>query len=220
MSALFDETHRTLQDQFETRKVADKIEALAFHGEVSEEDKAFIESRDMFWLSTVTADGNPTVSYKGGDPGFVKVVDDKTIAFPSYDGNGMFFSVGNIVSSKRIGMLFMDLERPFRLRLQGEATVSDDDPLMEVFKEAQLIVRVSINQLFPNCPRYVHRYQKVQASKYVPRTGEETPFAGWKRIDLVQEDLPNRDKGGAEKAGGTIPIEQWFAMVGQGDQDA
>ena len=111
-------------------------------------------------------------------------------------------------------------EKPFRLRVQGEATVSDDDPLMSHFKEAQLIVRVSVNQLFPNCPRYVQRYQKNQASRYVPRQDAETPFAGWKRIDIIQEDLPAKDQGRADKAGGTMPIEEWFAKAAQGDPDA
>lgn len=220
MSRIYGPNHRSLQDRFDTRRIADKIEAIAVQPELSESDRAFVESRDMFWLSTVDDQGRPTVSYKGGDPGFVKAVDGKTLAFPCYDGNGMFFSMGNIVGNGKVGMLFMDFERPFRLRVQGTATIADDDPLTRDFKESLMVVRVAVSEVFPNCPRYVHRYQKLQASKYVPRIESQTPLAGWKRIDILQEDLPAKDQGRAEKEGGLVTLEDWFAKAAQGDPDA
>ena len=167
MSRLYGDNHRALQEQFETRRMADVIEKVAMETEVVGPHKDFIESRDMFFLSTVDHKGRPTVSYKGGDPGFVKVVDDNTVVFPSYDGNGMFLSMGNIKCNRNIGMLFINFETPHRLRLQGEATLHDDDPAMELYKEADLIVRVQVSEIFVNCPRYVHKYQKVDPSKYV-----------------------------------------------------
>ena len=185
--------------------------------EISKEDQLFIEGRDMFFLSTVDEEGRPTVSYKGGDPGFVKVVDKNTIAFPDYDGNGMFYSLGNIASSAYVGMLFINFEKPERLRVQGTATVSDDDPLIDEYKEVKFMVRVKVDAAWINCPRYVHRMQKVKKSRYVPREDSQTPLAGWKRIDIVQSVLPARDKGRAEKEGGTITVEEWFAMIAKGD---
>ena len=146
MSRLYGAQQRALQDRFDTRRIADKVEAVAIHSELSDMDKAFIESRDMFWLSTIDEQGRPTVSYKGGDPGFVKALDANTIVFPLYDGNGMFYSAGNIVGSGKVGMLFMDLERPNRLRLQGTATLSERDPLMAQFHEAQLLVRIAVDR--------------------------------------------------------------------------
>jgi predicted pyridoxine 5'-phosphate oxidase superfamily flavin-nucleotide-binding protein len=220
MANFYGTTHRTLQDQFDTRRIADKIEELAIHAELGDMDKAFIETRDMFWLASVDHEGRPTVSYKGGDPGFVRVIDPKTIVFPLYDGNGMFYSAGNVSTYGRIGMLFMDFERPNRLRVQGDATISDSDPLLATFHEAQLLVRVAVTQAWPNCPRYVHRFQKAQASKYVPRVECATPLAGWKRIDLLQADLPARDQGRAQKEGGLISIEDWFGKVAQGSPEA
>jgi hypothetical protein len=160
VSRLYGAQQRALQDRFDTRRIADKIEALAIHPELGDMEKAFIESRDMFWLSTIDEQGRPTVSYKGGDPGFVKVLDNRTIVFPLYDGNGMFYSAGNIAGSGAVGMLFMDLEKPNRVRVQGVATISEDDPLKAQFLEAQLMVRVAVTEVWPNCPRYVHRYQK------------------------------------------------------------
>ena len=217
MSRLYGDNHRALQEQFETRRMADVIENVALETEVVGPHKDFIESRDMFFLSTVDHKGRPTVSHKGGDPGFVKVVDDMTVVFPSYDGNGMFLSMGNIKGNRNIGMLFISFEVPHRLRLQGEATIHDDDPAMDLYKEADLIVRVKVSEIFVNCPRYVHKYQKVDPSKYVPRTECATPLAGWKHIDMIQEVLPSRDQGRAEKEGGIVTMEEWYEKVAQGD---
>ncbi len=217
MSRLYGDNHRALQEKFETRKMADAIEDVALETEVVGPHKDFIESRDMFFLSTIDHKGRPTVSHKGGDPGFVKVVDNNTVVFPSYDGNGMFFSMGNIKGNKNIGMLFIDFENPHRLRLHGEATIHDDDPLKDLYKEAELIVKVTVSEVFVNCPRYVHKYKKVDPSKYVPRSDCDTPLAGWKHIDMIQEVLPPRDQGRAEKEGGLITLEEWYEKVEQGD---
>ena len=217
MSRLYGDNHRALQEQFDSLRLADAIEKVAMETEVVGPHKDFIESRDMFFLSSVDHKGRPTVSYKGGDPGFVKVVDNTTVVFPSYDGNGMFLSMGNIRGNPNIGMLFISFEVPHRLRLQGEATLHDDDPAMDLYKEADLIVRVKVSEIFVNCPRYVHKYQKVDPSKYVPRTECATPLAGWKHIDMIQEVLPGRDQGRAEKEGGIITQEEWQGRVAQGD---
>ena len=134
MSRLYQPQHRALQDRFDSRPMADRIELIAAKTEIDDMARAFIESRDMFFLSSVDHQGRPTVSYKGGDPGFVRVLDAKTLAFPSYDGNGMYFSMGNIAANPEIGCLFIDFEKPFRLRLQGRA---------ELVKQ----VRAKINEL-------------------------------------------------------------------------
>jgi len=183
MSRLYGEQQRMLQDAFGTRNLADRVEQRACKTEFDEETKGFIEARDMFFLATVDHQGRPTVSYKGGDPGFVKIVDRTTLVFPSYDGNGMFLSMGNIAQSHQVGLLFISFERPHRIRVQGTASISCDDPMMSHYKEADLIVRVQLAELWQNCPRYVHRYQKETASRYVPREACETPMAdgnAWK----------------------------------------
>jgi predicted pyridoxine 5'-phosphate oxidase superfamily flavin-nucleotide-binding protein len=217
MSNMFGAQHRALQDRFESRKLADLVDQVAVHAEIDDEARAFIESRDMFYLATVDARGFPSCSYKGGDPGFIRVVDNRTIAFPSYDGNGMFYSMGNIAGQAKVGMLFIDFETPHRLRVHGTATVSGEDPLLMDYVEADLIVRVQVEEIFINCPRYVHRYRKDTASKYVPRAACETPLVSWKRIDLVEDALTPRDQGKAAKAGGLITIDEYFAKVKAGD---
>jgi uncharacterized protein len=219
-SDLYGPAQRAFQDRFDTRRLADRVGQIIIHSAADETDRAFIESRDMFWLATVDHEGRPTVSYKGGAPGFVRVLDPGTLAFPSYDGNGMFYSMGNIATSRAVGMLFMDLERPFRLRVQGEATVRADDPLLAELPGAQLVVRVAVTHIFQNCPRYVHRHARVHASRYLPAADGSAPLAGWKRIDVIQDALPASDQGRTEGAGGCLTVEEWTTKAVAGDPEA
>ena len=220
MSRLYGDAHRALQDQFHTRKMADRIEGLAVTTEFEPEVRAFIESRDMFFLSTVDQAGRPTVSYKGGETGFVRVIGEGELAFPSYDGNGMYYSMGNIAENRQVGMLFIDFEKPHRIRLQGVASVSLDDPLKDQWKEAELVVRVRVSELWWNCPRYIHRYQKVKQSRYVPKDACETPIATWKRTDAVQDVLRPHEAEQVKRSGGEITIEEWIEQVQSGDENA
>lgn len=219
MSRLFGPQHRELQDAFGTRKLADRIEEIACVTEFDDETKAFIEAQDMFFLASVDHNGRPTVSYKGGDVGLVKVIDSRTLVFPNYDGNGMYMSVGNISQNSEVGLLFISFERPHRIRVQGTATVSREDPLLAQFPGADMLVRVNLSEMWQNCPRYIHRYQKLETSRYVPQAECETPLAGWKQTDIVQDVLPPADAERAKEAG-VIPIEQWMDKVKSGDPTA
>jgi predicted pyridoxine 5'-phosphate oxidase superfamily flavin-nucleotide-binding protein len=217
---MYGPNHRALQDRFDTRRLADNVEQRVVFTTIPPEHKAFIESRDMFFLSTIDHQGRPTVSYKGGDPGFVRVLDDKTVAFPCYDGNGMFYSMGNLIGNGQVGMLFVNFERPHRLRLQGVASVDDHDPLLKEYAEAQLVVRVAVTEIFRNCPRYVHRYKKLAPSEFVPRAACETPLAPWKRVDDMQASLPAKDRARIEREGGLVSraeYEKYLAEVARKD---
>lgn len=193
MDPMFHEGSRELQDRFDTRRLADRIEDKLVHDVIDEHDKEFIESRDMFFLATADEEGRPNCSYKGGDPGFVRVVSERTIAFPNYNGNGMYLSMGNVVRNPSVGMLFIDFEHGRRMRLNGEASVDPEDPLMAEFPEAQFVVRVRAREVFPNCPRYIHRMQPVARSEFVPREGCETPVPNWKRSEWASDALPADD---------------------------
>jgi predicted pyridoxine 5'-phosphate oxidase superfamily flavin-nucleotide-binding protein len=193
MSELYHRGSRELQDRFDTRRLADRIEQRLVVDRIGDNDKAFIESLDMFFLATTDEDGQPSCSYKGGEAGFVCVVDPVTLVFPNYDGNGMFLSMGNIAQNSRVGMLFIDFERQRRLRLSGSAAISLDDPLLANYAEAQFIVRVAVERVFPNCPRYIHKYQRVERSPFVPRPGCETPVPNWKKSDWASDALPEKD---------------------------
>ena len=116
----------------------------------------------------------------------------------------MFYSMGNLMGNGQVGMLFIDFEKPHRLRLQGIASVDDGDPLLQNYAEAQLVVRVTVSQIFRNCPRYVHRYTKTKLSEYVPRATCETPLAPWKRVDDMQASLPAKDRSRVKQEGGVM----------------
>ena len=190
---LYHEGNRRLQDRFDTRRLADRIEERIVHDAIDGDDRAFIEARDMFFIATVDEDGQPQCSYKGGDPGFVRVLDERTIAFPVYDGNGMYLTAGNLLVTKQVGLLFIDFEGRKRMRLNGVATVDENDPLLADYPEAQLVVRVAVTEVFPNCPRYIHEYKLVARSRFVPRSGCETPVPEWKRKDWARDVLADGD---------------------------
>ena len=216
MSSLYSQEHRDLQTRFGTTKLADFLDTAWVHDTINEDERAFVESRDMFFLSTVDPDGNPTVSYKGGPTGFVRVIDEHTLVFPGFDGNGMFLSMGNIEGQGKVGLLFVDFEKPNRLRVQGTATLSTDDPLMASFTEAKYLVRVAVTKVWVNCPRYIHQYAKVDQSKYVPRPDRETPLASWKRLDMVQDVIQPSDKARAE-AKGVLTLPEYGEQMARGD---
>jgi predicted pyridoxine 5'-phosphate oxidase superfamily flavin-nucleotide-binding protein len=190
---LYHEGNRKLQDRFDTRRLADRIEERIVHEAIDDGDRAFIEARDMFFIATVDEDGQPQCSYKGGEPGFVRVLDEHTLAFPVYDGNGMYMTAGNLLVTKKVGLLFIDFEGRKRMRLNGIASVDDDDPLLADYPEAQLIVRVAATEVFPNCPRYIHEYKLVERSRFVPKAERETPVPQWKRSDWAKDVLPEGD---------------------------
>lgn len=169
---------RELQDRFDTRRLADRLDEKLRRSAFTDEDRAFIESQAMFFLATADATGRPDCSYKGGLPGFVRVTGASELSFPSYDGNGMFRSLGNVLANPRVGLLFLDFEQPRRLRVNGKATIVENQI---GFEGAQLVVRVQAEAIFPNCPRYLHRLQLVELSAYAPRPGYEPPEPAWKR---------------------------------------
>ncbi len=196
-SALYHEGSRRLQDTFETRRLADRLEEVIKHGAFTDADRAFIESRALFFLATADADGRPDCSYKGGRSGFVRVVGPSTLAFPSYDGNGMFKSLGNILVNPHVGLLFIDFETPKRLRVNGRASVDERDPLLAQFVGAQLVVRVEVEAIFPNCPRYIHKMQMQETSPFAPAEGHTPPVPEWKTRPVFREVLPPSDPAGS-----------------------
>jgi predicted pyridoxine 5'-phosphate oxidase superfamily flavin-nucleotide-binding protein len=195
---MYHEGSRELQDRFDSRRIADRLEQVTVHREFTADDAAFVERCSMFFMATADADGWPDCSYKGGMPGFVRVVDPQTLAFPSYDGNGMFRTLGNVMVNPKVGLLFIDFERPNRMRVNGIASLHDDDELLAAFEGAQLIVRVRVERIFPNCPRYIHRMQLLEHSVYAPRPGHIPPVPEWKQMEIFRDHLPKTDRGPRE----------------------
>jgi len=190
MTQLYHDAQRRLQDRFDTRRLADRIEERIVHDVIDEGDAQFIAARDMFFLATVDPEGRPSCSYKGGDPGFVTVLD------------GMYVAMGNALATGEVGMLFVDFERRNRMRVNGTARIDENDELMGSYPYAQFIVRVDVREVFPNCPRYIHHYQLVERSKFVPKKTASPPVPDWKRsdwaCDVLAENDPAREPASAE----------------------
>ncbi len=185
---------RRLQDARETRALADRLQQVTSRSEFTEEDRAFIERCAMVFVATADAGGHPDCSYKGGLPGFVRVLDERTIAFPDYDGNGMYRTWGNALVNPAVGLLFIDFEATKRLRVNGTAQVREDDPLRSEFPGSVLIVRVAATRIFPNCPRYIHKMALVEHSVYAPRPEYTPPVPAWKTFEVFRDALPPRDR--------------------------
>lgn len=193
MAELFNGGQRDLQDRFDTRRLADRVGDRIIHQAFSDSEREFIEAQPMFFLATTDAEGHVSCSYKGGTPGFVRIVEEDTLAFPSYDGNGMFMSMGNVAENGEVGMLFVDFESQSRTRVNGVASIDFDDPLVESFPDAQFVVRVKAREIFFNCPRYIHKMEMVEPSVYAPTGAEPTPVPPWKRAEGIKETLPAGD---------------------------
>jgi predicted pyridoxine 5'-phosphate oxidase superfamily flavin-nucleotide-binding protein len=192
-SVMFHDGNRRLQDQFDSRRISDRLEEKLTRQAFTEQDRAFVEGAMFFFLATADAEGKPDCSFKGGTPGFVRIIGPGELAFPDYDGNGMFKSLGNILANPAVGLLFIDMgEKPRRLRVNGQASVSRDDPLMQRFAGAQLLVRVKARAIFPNCPRYIVTPGTADASKYAPRPDYQPPEPAWKGFDDFKDYIHPR----------------------------
>ncbi len=193
-SKLYTEGSRRLQDRFDTRRIADRLEKVDLLQEFTDVHRDIIETAPMFFLATSDAEGRPDVSYKGGLPGFVRIVGPSTLAFPDYNGNGMFKSLGTLIDNPNIGLLFIRWTgKPKKLRVLGKASLDENDALLKDYIGAQLIVRVTAERIFDNCPRYLHDIEIKDYSKYVPRPDHEAPIPDWKRNPVYCDALPERD---------------------------
>lgn len=191
-SLLFHDGNRALQDEFGSRALADRLEERS-RTAFTADDKTFIEGCIYFFLATADTNGHPDCSFKGGAPGFVRVTGPSELAFPDYDGNGMFKSLGNLAVNPHVGLLFIAMHgTQRRLRVNGEARISRDDPLLKDTPGAQMIVRVAARAIFPNCPRYIPSLSLTEPSIYTPQKGTAPIEPAWKGFDAFKEIVPPR----------------------------
>jgi uncharacterized protein len=212
----YTDAQRALQSQGGHEKLAEVVVHAIVRDSLEDIHTDYIASRDYFFLSTVTADGMPTVSYKGGPVGFVRVLGPNRLVFPNYDGNGMWLSMGNIDAASKVGLLFMDMVTPWRIRVQGHASLRRDPDMMALFPGCNMVVDVAVDVVFQNCARYIHKHTRVETSPYVPDAEGRQPFPAWKRIDGLQPVLHRDDQGRAAHEGGTITEAEYLEKVSQG----
>jgi predicted pyridoxine 5'-phosphate oxidase superfamily flavin-nucleotide-binding protein len=193
MTIMYHEGNRRLQDDFESRRIADRLEEKLTRTAFTADDKAFIEGAVYFFIASADAEGRPDCSFKGGVPGFVRITGPSELAFPDYDGNGMFKSLGNVVVNPNVGLLFIALHgKTARLRVNGTAHLNRDDPLLREMVGAQLVVRVTARAIFPNCPRYIPRMEIAEPSIYAPQSGCDPPEPAWKGFDAFKDAVHPR----------------------------
>lgn len=185
---------RRLQDIRETRPIADRLEEKIVHSHLTADDQAFIQRCSMVFVATADDKGRPDCSYKGGLPGFVRAIDKQTLILPDYDGNGMYRTWGNLLVNPCVGLLFIDFENQSRLRVNGTAKISPDDPLRNEYAGSVFIIRMKVERIFPACPRYIHKMNLVSYSEYVPKNEYEPPVPAWKKFDEFRDALPERDR--------------------------
>ena len=194
LGALYGEGARALQDEFDSRRLADRLAEVTLHSALDDGDVALVRDQAAVWVATVDADGWPDVSYKGGNPGFVQVVSSTELHLPIYNGNGMWRTLGNIRDNGRVALLFVDHGRPWRMRVHGIGTVLTDAASCAAYHEAEAVLQVRVARVFPNCGRYIHRDGEI--SPFVPQPGQATPVADWKQLPFLNEVLPANDPAG------------------------
>jgi predicted pyridoxine 5'-phosphate oxidase superfamily flavin-nucleotide-binding protein len=191
-SPLYGAGARALQDELGTRRLADRLSGWTVHAELTADDITLIKAQSTVWIATVDPDGWPDVSYKGGDVGFIDVVSATELRIPSYDGNGMMRTMGNIADTGKVALLFIDTARPWRMRLHGEARIETGESFTSRHHGAQAVIVVTLRRIFPNCGRYIH--QRGEISEYVPRPGTDPPVPEWKRYQGFRDVLPEADQ--------------------------
>ena len=195
MDDFYHDEQRAMQDAFGSRALADRLAARA-RREFTADDRGFIEEAIYFFVATADAAGRPDCSFKGGPAGFVRVTGPAELAFPDYDGNGMFKSLGNLGANPHVGLLFIALHgRPRRLRVNGRAGVAREDPLRAAMPGAQLVVRVAVEAIFANCPRYIPQLGLEAPSAYTPQAGAVPQEPAWKTFDVFRDVVPPRRDG-------------------------
>ncbi|HEX5377949.1 MAG TPA: pyridoxamine 5'-phosphate oxidase family protein [Phenylobacterium sp.] len=185
--------NRELQDEFGSRALADRLVEKLRRDRFTEADAAFVAAQPFFFMATADPDGRPDCSFKGGEPGFVRVVAPDLLVFPDYDGNGMFKSLGNLRANPQVGLLFIAMgEKPGRLRVNGTVELALDDPRLADMPGGQILVKVTPVDIFPNCPRYIPRMEMVEPSPYVPHADEQPVEPVWKSFEIFADVTPPR----------------------------
>ena len=187
--SMYHEGQRHLQDRYRGRAVADRLEQHRMHRTFTDSDREFIETSRFFFLATACGD-SVDCSMKGGIPGFVRVTAPDEVAWPDYDGNRMYRSLGNIIKSPAVGVLFVKFDaKSTRLRISGKARIDESPDAIADLPGAKRLIRVAAEYIFYNCPRYIPRMEFVEDSVYSPRRDHIPPEPEWKTRDYIRDVL-------------------------------
>ena len=161
---------------------------------LTDEERAFIEARDSFYMATVSENGWPYVQHRGGKPGFLRVVSPLQLAFADYKGNRQMLSTGNLAASDRVALFLMDYPRRERLKILGHARVEDarqQPELVAQFAEPETrgiverVVLIEVVSFDWNCPKYI-------TPRYTAAEVEEAIAPLKARISELEAQLPHQ----------------------------
>lgn len=161
----FTEDVARTQERYGSRALGARLESMEFDDRrLSDRERAFIEARDSFYLATVSATGWPYLQFRGGPAGFLKVLDERTLAYADFRGNRQYVSTGNLAGDERVALFLMDYPGRARLKLFARAGVHDaaerpdlvarlEDPSYEARVERAVVFRVEAFDW--NCPQHI-----------------------------------------------------------------
>jgi len=155
--------------------------------------KNLIQSSKFFFIAS-SWKGYIDCNIKSGDPGFVKIVKDRVIEYPEYDGNSMYRTAGNILKNPNVALLFVNFDgKSRRIRINGHASIHRDAQSLKKHYGAKFVVRIKC-EIYPNCPRYIPNLEDKELSVHIPREGKIVPPAPeWKERDYIRDILPKDD---------------------------
>lgn len=166
----FSESVKAQQQQRGSRRMFERMEAMDGWPDVISPDLArFIADIGSFYLATASATGQPYIQHRGGDPGFLKVVDDKTLGFADYAGNRQYITLGNLAENPRAFIFLMDYARRIRIKLWGTAhVVEGDDALLAKLSEGvsvapQRSILFKLEAWDRNCSQHIPRLIPMDA---------------------------------------------------------
>jgi predicted pyridoxine 5'-phosphate oxidase superfamily flavin-nucleotide-binding protein len=155
---------KAVQARKGSRTRYERVERGGWQTRVTPDLEEFLAGLDMFYLGTATADGQPYIQYRGGAPGFLKVLDDRTLGFADFGGNRQYLTVGNLSENPKAFIFLMDYANSQRVKMWGTAQVVEDDPaLLEKLSDTAYPGKVERAVVFTveawdvNCPQHIHK---------------------------------------------------------------
>ncbi|WP_165075530.1 pyridoxamine 5'-phosphate oxidase family protein [Paludisphaera rhizosphaerae] len=165
---------------------------------ISEGLEGFLAGLDMFYLGTASADGQPYIQYRGGPPGFLKVLDEKTLAFADFGGNRQYITLGNLAENPRAFIFLMDYVERRRVKVWGTArVVEDDQALLDRLRDpsysgvVERAIVFTVEAWDVNCPQHIHqRFLMREVQPVVERLQD--------RIRELERQLAEREAPGPD----------------------
>ncbi|WP_296663329.1 pyridoxamine 5'-phosphate oxidase family protein [Paraburkholderia sp.] len=182
------------QQRFDGTRLAKRLEEIRVHKAFWPDEIDQINGAHFFFLATAYGD-TVDCSYKGGEPGFVRVIGPATLEWPDYDGNSMYRSLGNIKLNPNVGLLFVPFDAvSARLRINGKASLMSDRDRLALYPGAKVIVQVECRFIYKNCNRYIPRMELQETSAFSPKNGYSPPEPEWKSRDYAHDVLPSPER--------------------------